>query len=138
MNFSSILPAFLALPFFRAQVPLVTSLDVNIPGYGQFVGTVITETLTAKPLPALVDAWLGINYASQSIGQNRFRPVRFPEAFEGVRDASKYGPACIQDPATFPFNQDEACLSMNVFRSRNVPLDKKLPVLVWIHGVSVR
>jgi acetylcholinesterase len=110
--------------------------SVTLPGYGSFVGTSINQTLTKKALPATVDAWLGIDYASQPVGDGRFAPAGPPAAFEGTKNATKYGLSCIQDPADHSYDQSEACLSMNVFRPQNVSLDDNLPVLIWIHGVS--
>ncbi|KAE8854976.1 hypothetical protein PTNB29_09227 [Pyrenophora teres f. teres] len=107
---------------------------VTLPGYGSFVGTTVSQTLTKKPLPAPVDAWLGIDYASQPTGTARFAPVGPPEPFSGMKNASRYGFSCYQDPLDITYDMDEACLSMNVFRPKNVERGKKLPVLVWIHG----
>jgi len=108
---------------------------VTLPGYGSFVGTTVSQTLTKKPLPAPVDAWLGIDYASQPTGEARFAPVGPPEPFSGLRNASQYGLSCHQDPLGITYEMNEACLSMNVFRPQNVSAQEKLPVLVWIHGV---
>lgn len=110
--------------------------EVNLPGYGKFVGTLIHQTLTRKPLPAPVEAWLGIDYATQPIGESRFAPVGPPSPFTGSKNASQYGFSCIQDPVDIPYEQSESCLSMNVFRPQNISTDAKLPVLIWIHGVS--
>lgn len=109
---------------------------VTLLGYGSFIGTVVDQSLTKKPLSAPVDAWLGIDYASQPTGQNRFAPVGPPAPFTGTKNASQYGLSCIQDPASITYELSEACLSMNVFRPQNISLDEKLPVLIWIHGVS--
>lgn len=45
-----------------------SSPAIHLPEYGTFVGTSINQTLTNKALPAPVDAWLGIDYASQPTG----------------------------------------------------------------------
>jgi len=111
-----------------------TSSAVTLPGYGTFVGTTVSQTLTKKPLPRAVDAWLGIDYASQPIGEARFAPVGAPEPFDGIKNASSYGYSCLQDPDELPYELDEACLSMNVFRPQGVAEDAELPVLIWIHG----
>ena len=111
-----------------------TSSVVTLPGYGTFVGTTVSQTLTKKPLPRAVDAWLGIDYASQPVGEVRFAPVGAPEPFDGVKNASSYGYSCFQDPLDITYEMDEACLSMNVFRPQGVAEDAKLPVLIWIHG----
>lgn len=127
--------AFIGLSIVPTLRTASASHEVNLPGYGSFVGTTISQTLTRKPLPAPVDAWLGIDYASQPIGENRFAPVGPPISFRGVQNASQYGLSCIQDPADLPYEQSEACLSMNVFRPQGISADAKLPVLIWIHGV---
>ncbi|EUC30368.1 hypothetical protein COCCADRAFT_104118 [Bipolaris zeicola 26-R-13] len=110
--------------------------QVTLPGYGSFVGTTISQTLTKKPLPKPVDAWLGIDYVSQPVGEARFAPVGPPESFEGVKNATQYGFSCHQDPRDVTYEVNEACLNMNVFRPQNVSAHEKLPVLVWIHGVN--
>ncbi|KAF5022182.1 hypothetical protein F66182_5769 [Fusarium sp. NRRL 66182] len=109
---------------------------VTLRGYGSFSGTVINSTFTRQELPAPVDAWLGIDYATQPTGKHRFDAVDWPKPFRGVRKADSYGKACIQEvTARVPLDtQSEACLNFNVFRPQGVPLSKKLPVLVWIHG----
>lgn len=112
------------------------SSAVTLPGYGSFVGTTVNQTLTNKALPAPVDAWLGIDYAKQPVGEGRFAHASPPAPFYGTKNAMRYGFACIQDPKDLPLPQDEACLSMNVFRPKNVSSNAKVPVLIWVHGVS--
>lgn len=108
---------------------------VTLEGYGTFTGTTVNSSYSGYELPTAVDAWLGIAYAEQPTGARRFTEVSWPPAFEGVRPATAYGPACIQDAKGAPgVPQDEACLSFNVYRTPGVPLSEKLPVLVWIHG----
>lgn len=110
---------------------------VTLQGYGSFCGTEVRSTLRGDDLPAAVDAWLGIDYATQPVGEKRFTEVGAPAAFEGVKKADKYGKLCVQkdsEPDGKP--QDEACLNFNVFRTKGVSSSEKLPVLVWIHGGS--
>lgn len=109
---------------------------ISLKGYGSFVGTTVGQTLTKQPLPVPVDAWLGIDYAVQPVGNNRFAPVTFATPFQGTKDATKYGFACSQDPKSNDYPVDEACLNMNVFRPQGFNGTEKLPVLVFIHGVS--
>ncbi|ORY04465.1 Alpha/Beta hydrolase protein [Clohesyomyces aquaticus] len=111
-------------------------LIVKLPDHGTFRGTQILTTLRHMPLDDVVDAWLNIQYATQPIGENRFRPVTSPQAFEGIWEASEYGPVCIQNPNGTKLEQSEACLNMNVYRTAGVSFSEKLPVLVWIHGGS--
>ncbi|KAH7136184.1 acetylcholinesterase precursor [Dendryphion nanum] len=130
--FTAIMRSFAAFAVLATTTEAVHG--VTLSGYGDFIGTSINQTLTRKPLPAPVDAWLGIDYASQPVGDGRFAPIGPPVPFEGEKNATEYGYSCVQDPAMVAFDQDEACLSMNVFRPHNVSSSDKLPVLIWIHG----
>ncbi|KAI0115277.1 alpha/beta-hydrolase [Daldinia grandis] len=118
--------------------PVSPTPTVNLSGYGLFSGVKINEALSGSSLPAAVDAWLGIDYALQPVGQQRFRPVEHrPSAFHGTRSAASYGNVCVQDTIyTTGQVQDEACLNFNVYRTSGVPIEEKLPTLVWIHGGS--
>ncbi|KAI6784139.1 uncharacterized protein J7T54_004685 [Emericellopsis cladophorae] len=112
-------------------------LAVTLEDYGTFTSTIISETLSENPLPKPVDAWLGIDYATQPTGNRRFRPVTPPVAFDGIKAANTYGKICVQPTQLVDLAlQDEACLNFNVYRTQGVPLGEKLPVLVWIHGGS--
>ncbi|KAL4731471.1 Secreted lipase 4 [Fusarium chlamydosporum] len=109
---------------------------VKLDGYGSFSGTTVNSTFTRQQLPAPVDAWMGIDYAVQPTGHRRFKAADWPKPFKGVKRADGYGKTCIQEIASkTPLeSQSEACLNFNVFRTKGIPLSKKLPVLVWIHG----
>ncbi|RYP13140.1 hypothetical protein DL767_010899 [Monosporascus sp. MG133] len=75
-----------------------------------------------------------MQYATQPVGERRFATIDWPEPFEGVKEATRYSKQCIQDVRTPLEEQDEACLTFNVYRTHGVSFDEKLPVLVWIHG----
>lgn len=107
---------------------------VTLPGHGSFAGTTVSQYLTKRPLPATVDAWFNIDYATQPIGDLRFAPVGPSLPFSGTKNATQYGLSCIQDVSMVAYPQDEACLNLNVFRPQNISSDAKLPVFIWIHG----
>jgi para-nitrobenzyl esterase len=85
-----------------------------------------------------VAAYKGIPYAKPPTGDLRWRPPVPAPAWDGVRDASAFGHACLQPPQNpaglysggmASLNED--CLTLNVW----TPTDaRKLPVMVWIHG----
>ncbi|QDZ06957.1 carboxylesterase family protein [Sphingomonas panacisoli] len=82
----------------------------------------------------------GIPYAQPPIGPLRWRPTQPLPRWSGTRDASDYGPACIQlqspkpvsvySPAA-PLPTSEDCLTLNIWTPANAA---KAPVFVWIHG----
>lgn len=80
-------------------------------------------------------AFKGIPYAKPPLGDLRWRPPQVADAWQGVRPATAFGPACIQpeDGIVFvPGPKSEDCLTLNVWSAAN-PGDKR-PVMVWIHG----
>ncbi|KAM3558255.1 hypothetical protein ARSEF4850_004684 [Beauveria asiatica] len=118
-------------PNAASQAPVV-----NLTGIGQYQGFRLLESTSGSKLPHSVDAWLGIDYALQPAGDGRFKPVEQPpERFDGIRDATSFGPICTQDK-TYEYRdeQSESCLNFNVYRPTGVPMTQKLPTLVWIHG----
>lgn len=79
----------------------------------------------------------GIPYAAPPVGPLRFRPPAPARDWTGIRDASKPGPQCIQDPVADPEfgkQSDEDCLSLNVWTPAMTGSPR--PVMVWIHGGS--
>lgn len=140
-SLGSILSSIAVAPFgglnFGQNVSSSSSAPtVNLSGIGAYAGITISESLSGFNLPQSVDAWLGIDYALQPINERRFQPIQGPPtSFNGVKHANAFGPICLQDQS-YPYadEQDESCLSFNVYRTENVPLSQKLPTLVWIHG----
>jgi para-nitrobenzyl esterase len=97
------------------------------------------------------DLWSfsGIPYARAPIGPLRWRPPQEAEAWDGVRDASTFGPIAPQPVAvpgiTSPADpsasepHSEECLSLNVWTPDlpDAPTDGRgsgRPVMVFIHG----
>jgi para-nitrobenzyl esterase len=86
-------------------------------------------------------AFLGIPYAAPPVGKLRWRPPQPPARWLGVRQATRYGPACPQLPSAWlpemlgrkQVLTAEACLYLNVW-TRNLGGRAKLPVMVWVHG----
>jgi len=90
-----------------------------------------------------VVAFKGVPFAAAPVGDLRWREPQPPYDWEGIRDASKFGPSAMQhlrysaNPHTTEFMvQDsisEDCLFLNIWTPAKT-VDDKLPVLVFIHG----
>jgi carboxylesterase type B len=83
------------------------------------------------------DFFLGIPYAQDTGGANRFRvPQPLNSSWSEVRPAKQYGHACPGDTpdGDAKYGMSENCLSINIVRPAGV--SGKLPVMFYIHGGS--
>ncbi|KAK4246132.1 Carboxylesterase [Corynascus novoguineensis] len=90
-----------------------------------------------------VEVFLGIPYAQDTGGANRFKPPRKHVPVPGTSvNATSYGPSCPQPlgqwapPITLAniTQVSEDCLNLNVARPRGTAATDRLPVMVYIHG----
>lgn len=98
--------------------------------------TVETGKLRGAVSGAVV-AFKGIPYAAPPVGPNRWRPPQPAAKWSGVRDATQYGPDCMQlpfpgDAAPLGVTPAEDCLYVNVWKPARG--GRRLPVMVWIYG----
>jgi para-nitrobenzyl esterase len=82
-------------------------------------------------------AFKGIPYAEPPVGPLRWKPPQPVEAWEGVRQCTEYGPACLQpDLPGWPLKHEkrsEDCLYLNVWTAAKSAGEKRA-VMMWIHG----
>ena len=81
--------------------------------------------------------FLGLPFAAPPVRDLRFAPPAPPVAWEGVREADRQSPACLQfQPSGVREEQavSEDCLYLDVYRPSDVAEDEDLPVMVWFHG----
>ncbi|MEU3052096.1 carboxylesterase/lipase family protein [Streptomyces griseus] len=91
-----------------------------------------------------IASYRGIPYAAAPFGVHRFRAPAPVEPWEGVRDALEFGPTAPQRPYRPPLDRlipevdvpGDECLNLNVWAPESAA--GPLPVLVWIHGGSLR
>ena len=93
-----------------------------------------------------VTVFKGIPYAAPPTGDNRWRAPKPVPSWHGVRDATAFGPDCMQRPdpsdaAPLGVTPSEDCLYLNVWAPADAIPDPQAdrapadhPVLVWIHG----
>lgn len=86
-----------------------------------------------------VTSFKGIPFAAPPVGEFRWRPPQPVKSWDGVRDASEFGPNCAQGgwgaaPGTIQAGSSEDCLYLNLWTPANFKTNAKLPVMVWIHG----
>ena len=80
----------------------------------------------------------GIPYAEPPVGERRWRaPAPLPR-WDGARDATRFGAACMQPkpqaPSIYGWDlpaMSEDCLSLNIWAPQDA---RGAPVFVWIHG----
>jgi len=102
----------------------------------------IHGTVSGVALPGEITAFKGIRYAQPPLGELRWKPPAPPSDWTGVQAATDFGSACIQPHAVsgsiyadFPARISEDCLFLNVWKPAHA---SKAPVMVWIHGGSLR
>ncbi len=94
------------------------------------------EGLRARVDGVPLSEFRGIPFAAPPLGNLRWRPPRPAAPWEGVREARRFGPRCMQRPlfSDMVFRSDgmsEDCLYLNVWTPARAA---KLPVLVYFYG----
>ena len=111
-------------------------------------GPVMTQQGLVQGAPGKVDGvtvFKGIPFAAPPVGELRWREPQQPASWDGVRDATQWGKACVQPPAPdrFPPNgatdmpdspgMSEDCLFLNIWTPAG-SAGENLPVMVWLYG----
>ena len=82
-----------------------------------------------------VSSFKGIPFAAPPVKERRWKPPAPPRGWLGTRDATKFGPACIQPRLHGDDSeQSEDCLTLNIWKPAKVSPGVKLPIMFWIHG----
>ena len=136
---ASLLTASLTAPVSAGDVP---GDAVRIPAMQPIASDPVTTTSGAMAGTRIDDgvrAYLGIPYAAPPVGDLRWAAPR-PVTWQGVRNADRTGPECIQVLRPHGINHyfgeeatSEDCLFMNIWTPEAKP-GAKLPVIVFIYG----
>ena len=73
-----------------------------------------------------------IPFAVPPVGNLRWREPQPAKLWAGIRDATKFGPACYQS-GHLNVVSSEDCLQLNVW-TPTWPMNTTVPVMVWFHG----
>jgi len=84
-----------------------------------------------------VTSFKNIPFAAPPVGDLRWRPPQPAKPWAGVRDATAFGPQCMQMRQVGPdVKESEDCLTLNVWTPASFRPGARLPVMVFIHGGS--
>ncbi|PIO33449.1 hypothetical protein AB205_0208940, partial [Aquarana catesbeiana] len=116
------------------------------PLVGTRYGKLLGKTVKVKDTDRQVHAFYGVPFAEPPVGPLRFAASGPPKGWNGVREATKQPPMCLQSTdiiksmqkifkakLTFPATSED-CLYLNIFTPADRGQDAKLPVMVFIHG----
>ena len=93
------------------------------------------------------EVFKNIPFAAPPVANLRWKPPQTPSSWNGVRDATAFGPACVQrslsggggvfgvmmgDEGAYTTSED--CLNLNIRRPVGTKAGAKLPVMLWIYG----
>ena len=134
---------------------LLIALTTAVPARAQRPTAIADgESLQGEKLASGIAVFRGVPYALPPVGDLRWRPPAPRPIHAGRRDATRFGPSCMQGdrlrawakgiatalgtvdrftPA--PLDTSEDCLYLNVWAATPVGRANQ-PVLVWIHGGS--
>ncbi|XP_026032146.1 liver carboxylesterase 2-like [Astatotilapia calliptera] len=134
--------------FFVSGLFLCAAAELQAPVVHTKLGSLKGEYVSVKGKETGVHAYLGVPFAKPPLGPSlRLAPPQPAERWEGVRDATKQPPMCIQSKeavldmlnklgallAEVP-DISEDCLYLNIYTPAKRANNAKLPVMVWIHG----
>jgi para-nitrobenzyl esterase len=122
------------ISFLAACAVLLATTDAH----AQVLESDVTGGRVAGVAAGGVVSFKGIPFAAPPVGALRWKAPQPVKPWTGVRDASKFGPACVQDPMFprlfgGPPEMSEDCLYLNVWTPAKAAGDA-LPVMVWLHG----
>lgn len=119
------------------------SSTAPLAGAGEAIGIEVAVTggaIIGEMTEAGIRVWQGIPFAAPPTGDLRWKAPQPVVPWDGSRDATAPGPACMQIPgpeggfySSEIEEMSEDCLTLNVWSAAESTSDS-LPVMYWIHG----
>jgi len=102
----------------------------------------VTVDAPAGPLKGqaqdALNVFKGVPYAQPPVGKLRWKPPQPMQRWSNAKDASDFGPACIQPSGAMagvyshdPIAMSEDCLTLNIWAPKDA---RNAPVFFWIYG----
>jgi para-nitrobenzyl esterase len=117
----------------RAQI-------VEAPAPGDPVAT-DSGRIAGKLLSSGVRGYFGVPFAAPPVGELRWREPQSVRPWQGVYNADRFAPECIQILRPHNINHyfgeeatSEDCLYLNIWAPPATASNAKAPVIVWIYG----
>jgi para-nitrobenzyl esterase len=103
--------------------------------------TIDTGRISGKLLPSGVRAYFGVPFAAPPVGELRWREPQPREAWDGIYNADRFAPECIQILRPHNINHyfgeeatSEDCLYLNIWAPPSATKGEKAPVILWLYG----
>ena len=122
----------------KAVVSALVALSIVSPAHAQIGEAAVTGGRVSGVVANGVASFKGIPFAAPPVGAWRWKAPQPVAPWSGVKQATRFGPSCVQDPNFAKLfgasgNLSEDCLYLNVWTPAKTAADR-LPVMVWIYG----
>jgi para-nitrobenzyl esterase len=117
---------------------MVLALTTAAPAMAQIAQADITGGRIAGTVVDGISEFKGIPFAAAPVGALRWKAPQPVTPWPGVRQASAFGPACMQNAAAVSrqapgISLSEDCLFLDIWTPARTA-HEKLPVIAWIYG----
>jgi para-nitrobenzyl esterase len=122
----------------RTPIIALALAGAAVPALAQIMQVEVTGGTVAGSIESGISQFKGIPFAAPPVGRLRWKAPRPLKRWSGVRQATAFAPACMQEPAMAQrmapgVSMSEDCLYLNVWTSARTPGERR-PVIAWIYG----